>query len=171
MIGFQVTGVDHLKSKLRGMRLNALKKGMSAGVTKASRLVNKAAKAKLATAKTKAAVRKKNNLVGSTGLLRESMGFRVRRYRNENVIGVIGPAHGFRKQVGVRVLPGRESKLGDPIFHDPAKIAHLVEFGHAGPHPAPPHPFMRPAMYETQDECMEIIRAALEQTIISEAAS
>ena len=29
-----------------------------------------------------------------------------------------------------------------------APHAHLVEFGHAGPHPAPPHPFVRPAWDE-----------------------
>jgi HK97 gp10 family phage protein len=29
-----------------------------------------------------------------------------------------------------------------------ASHAHLVEFGHGGPHPAPPHPFFRPAMDE-----------------------
>lgn len=27
-----------------------------------------------------------------------------------------------------------------------APHAHIVEYGHAGPHPAPPHPYMRPAV-------------------------
>lgn len=38
-----------------------------------------------------------------------------------------------------------QSKKGDPVFYDPAKIAHLVENGHGGPHPAPAYPFLRPA--------------------------
>lgn len=30
--------------------------------------------------------------------------------------------------------------------HVPGNIAHLVEFGHGGPAPAPAHPFLRPAL-------------------------
>ena len=41
--------------------------------------------------------------------------------------------------------------------HVPAKIAHLVEFGHGGSNPAPPHPFMRPALDETQSEVRQKI--------------
>ncbi len=35
----------------------------------------------------------------------------------------------------------------------PRKAPHgfLVEFGHGGPHPAPPHPFVRPAWDEMRD--------------------
>lgn len=33
---------------------------------------------------------------------------------------------------------------GVDLKREPA--AHLVEFGHGGPHPAPPHPFLRPAI-------------------------
>lgn len=29
--------------------------------------------------------------------------------------------------------------------HVPGRVAHLVELGHGGPHPAPPHPWMGPA--------------------------
>lgn len=42
-----------------------------------------------------------------------------------------------------------------------ARYAHLVEFGHGGPHPAPPHPFMAPAFDATVDEAYQTIRNGL----------
>lgn len=41
-----------------------------------------------------------------------------------------------------------------------APHAHLVEFGHAGPHPAPPHPYMRPAIAES----IELAKKGIEDT-------
>ena len=41
-----------------------------------------------------------------------------------------------------------------------APHAHLVEFGHGGPHPAPRHPFIEPAVLATQEQQL---RAAAEQ--------
>lgn len=38
-----------------------------------------------------------------------------------------------------------------------APHAHLVEFGHGGPHPAPPHPYLRPAMESTKGQVLQII--------------
>lgn len=40
------------------------------------------------------------------------------------------------------------------------KIAHNVEFGHGGPHPAPPHPFMMPAVEGEQDNYLRRVQAA-----------
>ncbi|URZ06487.1 HK97-gp10 family putative phage morphogenesis protein [Clostridium felsineum] len=43
--------------------------------------------------------------------------------------------------------------------------AHLVEFGHAGPAPAPPHPFMRTAYQNKKEEVkrtiIEVLRAGI----------
>lgn len=41
-----------------------------------------------------------------------------------------------------------------------APHAHLVEFGHAGPHPAPPHPYMRPAIAAS----IELAKKGIEDT-------
>lgn len=38
-----------------------------------------------------------------------------------------------------------------------AGYAHLVEFGHAGPKPAGPRPYMRPAVASTRDRIRKII--------------
>jgi HK97 gp10 family phage protein len=45
------------------------------------------------------------------------------------------------------------------VVHGPdAPHAHLVEDGHGGPHPAPPHPFARPAFDSTKDVAFSNIR-------------
>lgn len=48
-----------------------------------------------------------------------------------------------------------------------APHAHLVEHGHGGPHPAPPHPFLEPAFISRMDEAQEriadVMRGALGQ--------
>jgi len=46
-----------------------------------------------------------------------------------------------------------------------APHAHLLEYGHAGPHPAPPHPFFRPAVDGCREEVMKNIRTGLKKTV------
>jgi len=46
-----------------------------------------------------------------------------------------------------------------------APHAHLVEFGHGGPHPAPPHPFVRPSWDELHDTVRNNIAEGLGKTI------
>jgi hypothetical protein len=50
----------------------------------------------------------------------------------------------------------------------PALIAHLVEFGHGGPKPAPAYPFIRPAWEESREACIAAIRDTLEAGIVTE---
>ena len=42
-----------------------------------------------------------------------------------------------------------------------AAYANPVEFGHGGPHPAPPHPFVRPAFDARVDEAYEKVKQEL----------
>ena len=46
-----------------------------------------------------------------------------------------------------------------------APHAHLVEFGHAGPHPAPAHPFVRPAWDSVKEEVKQNIAAGLKKAV------
>ena len=46
-----------------------------------------------------------------------------------------------------------------------AFYAPFVEFGHGGPHPAPAHPFMRPAYDATKEQAYGIIRDRLNEEI------
>ena len=51
------------------------------------------------------------------------------------------------------------------VNHHIAPHAHLVEYGHAGPHPAPPHPFFRPGLTLAAPQMKEIIETGLKQVI------
>ena len=51
------------------------------------------------------------------------------------------------------------------VFGNDAPHAHLVEFGHGGPAPAPEHPFMAPAYEATKDEAMRIVRDAIAEAL------
>ena len=44
---------------------------------------------------------------------------------------------------------------------DGAAYSVPVEFGHGGPHPAPPHPFVRPAFVARAEEAYELLKEQL----------
>lgn len=54
---------------------------------------------------------------------------------------------------------GRRVKIGSDAPH-----AHLVEYGHGGPHPAGPHPFVRSAFDTAADEAYNTIKQELSNT-------
>jgi HK97 gp10 family phage protein len=62
-----------------------------------------------------------------------------------------GGKKGFRMKVGV---------IGNG-----APYAHFVEYGHGGPRPAPPHPFMAPAYEATKGRAMELAAQALREAL------
>jgi len=49
---------------------------------------------------------------------------------------------------------------------DSAKYAHLVEFGHGGKHPAPPHPFLRPAFDAFRKAAVDMAGKEISERII-----
>lgn len=48
-----------------------------------------------------------------------------------------------------------------------APHAHLVEFGHGGPHPAPAHPFLRPALTAFKRAAVDLMGREIKQRIIN----
>lgn len=56
---------------------------------------------------------------------------------------------------GARVTVGVHAAEGGAPYANP------VEFGHGGPHPAPPHPFVRPAFDARVDEAYEKLKEQL----------
>ena len=69
-----------------------------------------------------------------TGLLRKSLGRKIKVYPSGVVVGIVGARRGFRQQVGERVKDSRPGtkypkQAGDPIYVDPTKYLHLVELG------------------------------------------
>ncbi len=97
-----------------------------------------------------------------TDNLKKSIGRKTKTYPSGVVVGVVGPRKGFKITVG-------SNKDGTPIFYDPAFIAHLVEMGHGGPHPAPAHPFLRPAYMESVPVMKSIMQTALREGLEAEA--
>lgn len=90
---------------------------------------------------------------GVPGLYRKSIGRKVST-EGGGVVVRIGARTGFKAVIRTRV---RGKLAGQPVYQDPANIGHLVELGHAGPSPAPPHPHLRPAWDQGQAQAKEII--------------
>ena len=49
--------------------------------------------------------------------------------------------------------------------HKKARHAHLVEGGHGGPHPAPPHPFWEPAVLVHGQEAVDAVNDVTDEII------
>ena len=64
-----------------------------------------------------------------------------------------------KRSGGYRVTVGIHRKDGGAAYGNP------VEFGHGGPHPAPPHPFVRPAFDAKADEAYEKVKEQLKEAL------
>lgn len=166
----KIEGVAPLLRRLEAIKKSLKNKAERKMVTKGSVPIQKAAKAK-------APRRTKTGGITVVGTLKKSLGKRVKRGR-AGYIAVVGPRLGHRRQIGVRIgRQGRRAsgalrgeggrfiareklvpKTGAPIMHDPAKIAHLVEKGHGGPHAAGAHAFMEPALQQGAPEAQRIMQ-------------
>jgi len=65
----------------------------------------------------------------------------------------LGPTGRLKRACIAKKMPRRGSNPAVSIAAVNYKVAphmHLVEFGHGGPRPAPPHPFFRPAWDATK---------------------
>ena len=60
-------------------------------------------------------------------------------------------------KLGRRKKSARGYSIEVGISGADAPHAHLVEKGHGGPKPAPAHPFMEPALEETEDQIYDAI--------------
>ena len=66
---------------------------------------------------------------------------------------------GSRKRGATRVTVGVHSGEAG------ARYANPVEHGHGGPHPAPPHPFVRPAFDARAEEAYEEMKKLLNEAL------
>ena len=72
------------------------------------------------------------------------------------------------KKSGVRKRKGRKQiTIGVHHKEYSAYYSNPVEYGHGGPAPAPPHPFVRPAFDTQQDAAYSAIRSVLQNEIKS----
>ena len=60
---------------------------------------------------------------------------------------------------------GKHVTIGVHVKEQSAYYSNPVEFGHGGPAPAPPHPFVRPAFDARADEAYGEIRRVLKEEI------
>lgn len=118
--------------------------------TEGRKAVAKAARNLVARAKVRAPV--------LWGFLQDSLGFRPRTYRN-NYLAIVGPRDGFLHIDA------------NDVRRDPKKYAHLVEWGHGGPHPADPDPFLLPAFDETEQENLNIMLISISDSLMAEASA
>lgn len=72
----------------------------------------------------------------------------------------IGPTGNLKANIVAKLVVYKESETAALIIggkygrYGKGAHAHLVEFGHGGPAPAPPHPFMRPAFDESKSTAL-----------------
>ena len=84
-----------------------------------------------------------------TGLLRRSLGRKVKLFKNGVAIAIVGPRVGFEQEV---------QRGGRTVMSKPTKYSHLVE---KGTKHSKPQPFLRPAGEEQKG----IVESAIGNTI------
>lgn len=114
----RVTGDKELVRKFDQLPPKLQRKGVRRGVTKAGRIVVKAAKAEAPK---------------ETRLLSQSLGSRVFQLRDKTGYGaVVGVRKGFRKPVvrGRRGFRKARKKESSDVYRNPEKYLHLILLGH-----------------------------------------
>ncbi len=80
----------------------------------------------------------------------------------------LGPTGKLKKSTYAKALPPTMTGSAVAFAGVRAKAAphaHLVEYGHGGPHPAPPHPFIRPAWDGIKDEIRQDLAKEFGQNV------
>ena len=118
----EVRGLEESFARLREQAKQVQQKVLRSAVGKATRVMLKGQKRRVPVE-----VGRDELSRARSKRLKKSLGVKVKTYRASGVIvGLIGPRRGFREQVGVRT---RGKNVGQPVYYDPAKTAHLVEKG------------------------------------------
>jgi HK97 gp10 family phage protein len=125
-----ITGASQVIAALKSFPRNMQNRSLRPAITAAARLVAKTAK--------------QYAPKGESGELKRSIDEKVKAYGPLVIVGM----------AGAKNSPTMDAR-GRPI--NPAHYAHLVELGHAGPKPAPAHPFLRPALDTNQTQIERVI--------------
>lgn len=137
----RVEGVPEMIATMRNIAARVQKKALKKGVNAASKLLLR---------KAKSAVRVE------TGLLKRSLGRKVKTFRNTGaVVAIVGPRVGFKMEV----TRGKRTVLSNPT-----KYAHLVELGTAR---SAAFPFLGPAFESSKAEARALIAEAVNEAITS----
>jgi len=75
-----------------------------------------------------------------------------------------GPTGNLKRAIVAKLLP-KSNRYQDVaiagVNYRRAPHGHLVEYGHAGPHPAPAYPFFRPAIDEVKGQVQSNMKEAM----------
>lgn len=139
----------------------------------------------------------RNKAPRETGLLRKSLGIKVKQYKRAGVtVALVGPRKGFKELVKVYMHGGKANN----VYRNPVSYAHLVEFGTRAhsltadaenritsgskedvrqymlaittpkKHPgAKAQPFLRPAYDENRARMIEIMHSTIGIAVVAEA--
>lgn len=146
----KTTGLREMQRTLERLPKELLKSSESAVLRAGAKPIEKAAKAKAPS---------------RTGLLKKSIGNRVKKGKDGITTARIGPRTGFKG----KSLGKRKNKQGvmTERFADPNKYSHLVEFGTSH---SPAKPFIRPAIDSASGEVVEAMAQGLDKHLTRTAA-
>lgn len=140
----KIEGLGEVLARLDGVEKKTKKKILRKAVGQAGKILLKAAKQR---------AQKKS------GLLRKSLGRKVKVYRNSGVaVAIVGPRTGYRQEVS---RDGRK-----PVMSDPIRYAHLVELGTS--HSAA-FPFLTPAIEENAERIKDAMAGVIADGIAKAA--
>lgn len=131
-------GVQSAIQALDGMDKKVRRKGIRKAALAAGTIILKAAKSRV---------------VRETGLLRKSLGKKVKVYTRGVGVAVVGPRLGFKQEV---------TRRGVKVWSNPVRYAHLVELGTS--HSAA-KPFLKPALEATRKEVEAAMVKAINEVI------
>ena len=140
----ELTGDKELDKVLAWLSGPGQRELLRPGMVKSSRIVRMAAKQKLKSQP------KMRSGVMRTGFMADALTFKVKKKRSD--VDLFAMVY-VQRQIGV------DSPYRKREFHFPGNVAHLVEFGHGGPSPAPAHPFLRPALVENSARILAAMSA------------
>lgn len=114
----ELLGANQVRSLLTGWKPSTQRRMIRPAVTKGARIISRATK---------------REAPKESGLLKKSIGTKVKTYKSGVVVGIIGPRKGFRRPVIVSRATKKGERKGTAgvrvVYRDPAKYAHLVHGG------------------------------------------
>jgi HK97 gp10 family phage protein len=154
--GLRLEGGTELQNLLRELPRRVAAKGNRAAATAAAAPVLKAAR--------RAAPKQ-------FGFLKKALAKKVKSYK-QSAGGVAAAIVGADRSAAYTVPPSASPRArgGRVRRAVPANYLHLVEQGHGGPRPAPPHPFLGPAFEASKDQAKAAAAEKFRQVVEKEAA-
>jgi HK97 gp10 family phage protein len=143
-VDLRLDGDRQLKRLIQELPKRVVKKGLRQAATAGGQPIVRAVK---------------NAAPVDSGTLKKSIKKKIKTYSSSgNVIAVIGADRAA-------------SAIIDNKKHVPANYIHLIEAGHGGPAPAPPHPFLTSAYQNTKATALQIATNKLREVLEREASN